>query len=53
MPKSLVHHNNESRRHAEGRHYRPKFDERLAARGPRRRAGRRSRVALKRLGLLV
>ncbi len=48
-----VHHNSDNRRHFEGRRFRSKFDERLVARGPRRRAGRRSRAALARLGLLL
>ena len=43
----------DSRHGQQGRPTRPPLNERLMARGPRRRAGRRSRVALKRLGLLI
>ncbi|MBP9750809.1 MAG: hypothetical protein KBC95_03095 [Candidatus Peribacteraceae bacterium] len=43
----------DSRHGLQGIQRRPNFDERLTARGPRRRAGRRSRAALARLGLLL
>lgn len=50
---SRVKNHTDSRHGLQGRRFRPSFNERLLARGPRSRAGRRSRAALKRLGLLV